>query len=904
MRNKVNVLASYFLSGMILFGFSAAVSAQAGVIKGKVIDAKTNENLIGASVMIVGTTKGTTSDLEGNYIIRNIAAGFYEIRVSYISYVAENQINILVESGKETVVDFLMKLEERTFKDVEVVGRSNRQSETILLNAQKVSLLSTQAVGGREMSRKGVGNAEAAVAQVSGISKQEGIKNVFVRGLGDRYNATLLNGFPIPSEDPEYKNIALEFFSADMIQHIDVNKVFESSNAGDVGGAIININSKDLFGEQAFGVEASAGLNTEVTGVEYLRQSGSDYLGFANSEMPAADEFSFGNSLDPSVVKMPVNQSYTLSGGKLFRLGEDKNPLSFFVVASYAVDYTYTRETVRNAISNGTIYLDQTGEKYSQSISQLVLTNVNYTINHHLHIAYNFMMLHASNQYVGEYYGMNGEKYQDAEESGYIGFLRRQQTNDNQLFTHQLISDWKLSEKLKFNAGVSSNTITGLEPDRRENNLSKQGNSYIFTGSNRQKRFYSELNERDFNIRTALRYQLNDSFDSASSALIMGYDGRFVDDRFYAVEYNFTAYPGYYSIDNLKLDDCYNQANYSDEQFIMTKGDPNSYNVTKYIHSGYIEGNYQVVSRLVANLGLRFDYVDMTISHQVQHVSPGKESIQKPYFLPSMNLKYELNDKNALRLGMSKTYTLPQSKEISPYQYVNIGFASQGNQNLRPSENYNVDIKWDNYLSPSEVISVNGFYKYVVKPIGRVDEGNSAGLLTYENISPSALVAGLEFEMRKNLINKANETSSMTSRLSLGVNASYIYTDLVIDIENTAERHSRLEGAAPFITNVDFSYNRINENKNLLASLVFGYFSDRIHTIGTMGYKDIIEKGLPTLNVVSSYKWNKNFTIKLKMANLLDPAYRLTRESSSGQEIVLNEYKKGMNISLGILYNL
>jgi len=49
------------------------------------------------------------------------------------------------------------------------------------------------------------------VAQVSGISKQEGVKNVFVRGLGDRYNATLLNGFPIPSEDPEYKNIALEF---------------------------------------------------------------------------------------------------------------------------------------------------------------------------------------------------------------------------------------------------------------------------------------------------------------------------------------------------------------------------------------------------------------------------------------------------------------------------------------------------------------------------------------------------------------------------------------------------------------------------------------------------------------------------------------------------------------------
>jgi len=114
-------------------------------------------------------------------------------------------------------------------------------------------------MGARELSRKGISDALSAVANVSGVSRQEGVKNVFVRGLGDRYNATLLNGFPIPSEDPEYKNIALEFFGTDIIQNIDVNKVFSGKSSSDVGGAIININSKELIGDRALALRLLGG---------------------------------------------------------------------------------------------------------------------------------------------------------------------------------------------------------------------------------------------------------------------------------------------------------------------------------------------------------------------------------------------------------------------------------------------------------------------------------------------------------------------------------------------------------------------------------------------------------------------------------------------------------------------
>ena len=306
----------------------------------------------------------------------------------------------------------------------------------------------------------------------------------------------------------------------------------------------------------------------------------------------------------------------------------------------------------------------------------------------------------------------------------------------------------------------------------------------------------------------------------------------------------------------------------------------------------------------MANVGFRVDKVDLTVDYITQNAGIGSESINKLYYLPSANLKYDINDKNVLRLGLSKTYTLPQSKEISPYQYVNIGFASQGNPNIKPSDNYNIDLKWDYYLTPSELISLTGFYKIIQNPIGRADQGNSAGLLEYTNISDKANVAGLEVEVRKNLFSRTNASSTTLNRLSVGVNASYIYSDLVVKLLNTPERNTQLEGAAPFIGNFDISHTYTNGAKNFTNSLVLNYFSNRIHTIGSRGYKDIIETGIPTLDLVSSAKLNQNITLKLKATNLLNPNYTLTREASdSSEKVVLNQYKKGINVSLGISYD-
>ena len=902
-----------FYLSIVLFTIVSTASAagQKGSIRGTVIDAETGEPLVGTAVYIEGTSLGVATDLEGSFTISNITPGKCSIIAYYLGYELFKQV-VTVEAGQELAIPIPLRSEGIDIGEVVVVARINRESESALLSGQKESLPATQSIGAVEMSRKGIGDAQAAVAQVSGISKQEGVKNVFVRGLGDRYNATLLNGFPLPSEDPEYKNIALDFFGSDVIRNIDVHKVFDTAVNGDAGGAVIDINTKELVGGSAFSISADAGLNTEAVGAHFLRnQDGVSYFGASNDTRPTPGQFDFANSLDPSTVKLPLNHSYGISGGKLWNLGKRGNPLTFFAVASHSTGYSFTKETVRNADTADNIYQDQTGEKSTIDISQLVSANINYRMKERLSLAYNFMLIHANEQYVGDYTGKD-PRYGDAYDQ-MSGFMRRQQSNDNLLLTHQFISQWNFHSRWRLNAGVAYNSMRGTEPDRRENNLSLQSDGlYTFTGSNRQRRFFSELNESDLNIKASVSYKLKGGVDIERSNITLGYRGRMVEDDFEAVEYSYGGFRSgsrHYPLD-VKLDDIYNNGNsfHGRERdtpvgkfYMPSKVLEDSYTVDKYIHSAYAEATHRFSGHFAGSLGFQTDYIDMTVNHKSK-----ERNIEKIYYLPSINLRYDLTDEHSLRLAASQSYTLPQSKEISDYLYVNIGFASQGNMDIKPSDNYNLDLKWDWYVSNSELISLGAFYKRITNPIGRIDQGNSAGLLTYDNISDKADVAGVELEIRKNIFTSTSASGSFRgNRLTAGLNASCIYSALDLAIPNTPHRITQLEGAAPFIVNGDLSYNFTSGDRIFTASAVAGWFSKRIHTLGSQGYNDIIEEGVIQLSVVASFKVNKFMTLKMKAGNLLNSPYRLTRQlATTDDKIVLNEYRKGIDFSFGIGFDL
>lgn len=887
---------------------ASVVTSVAATLKGKVIDESTQQPLIGATILIKGTAQGVTTNLDGEFELK-VDRKPHTIAVSYISYVTQE---VLLEGKGDNKLDILVQLasDTKVMEAVKVTAKLNRESEYAAIADQKDAIFATQVVGAKELSRKGVSDAQGAVAKVSGISKQEGVKNVIVRGLGDRYNATTLNGFPIPSEDPEYKNISLDFFSTDIIQSVIVNKTFTAVGSSDVGGANINITSKELTGDSKFDVSVSGGINTNTVGKDVLVPDGINSLGFASTKQPTnvSSEYNFENSLDPEVKGSNMDKSIALSGGKKFMIGE--NPLNVYLVASYDNSSNYREEEIRDVNTAGQLGREQYVNFSDVSTSYLGLANVNYTISDKHRLDYNLMYIRSGSSSVGEYFGMDQSSQKFAANSDDMGYTRRQQINENSLMVNQIISKWDLSSRVDLEVGASYNMIKGNEPDRRIDNyalVDEATNTYKpSTAGGNHMRTFSELTDNDFNIKVAVAYKL--SSDEANKSLLkVGYNGRIVDNNFEETEYNYQlSQSPEVTINNFAMDDFFNSANLSSGAFYNYGNIKNTYTVAKSIHSLFADVTYQFSDALIASLGLKYDIVNVEVDAETgdtgyggQVVNP--DALEKGYFLPSLNLRYALDEKNALRLSLSKTYTLPQSKELAPYIYYGPSFTSQGNANLQPSENYNFDLKWDWYMSNSELLTVTGFYKLIMDPIARTTTQSAGGFLTYNNIADQATAAGLEVEFRKNLLtNKISDDS--TNKLSMGFNGSYIYTNVEMDSKFVPKNESsQLQGAAPYIANVDVTYQMTRKRYDLLNTLVFNYTGDSVYAQGVNGFEDTIQEGIATLNFVSSVAFN-NMKVSLKVNNILNSDYVLSRDADDGKNYILGKYNQGMDISLGFSY--
>jgi len=864
--------------------------------------------LIGATIVLDGTTTGTTSDFNGKFVLTNVPAGNHMIICSYISY---NKIEkaITVKDGENTEVLFELSGSTLSLNEITVAAKKNYESEALLMMERKNSLKASHTVGAQELSRKGVSNAEGAVAKISGISKQEGVKNVFVRGLGDRYNVTMLNGFILPSEDPSYKNIALEFFTNDIIQAITVSKVFSSSMTGDVGGALIDIKSKELIGDSEFEIGLSSSLNSTTIGKDLYLPEGMNRFGYSTASYGPYDkystDYSFNTSLDPIKVNNPYNFGLSFSGGRKF-LGKH----SFFVAGSMDNKYRYEEGILReiNAANALVPFVDMTYTKSLRSTSKLLLGNLelNYTDTK---LNYNILYIHSGSEYYSDRYGKHVETFQIAEDYNSEGLIRWQQINDNSLFVNQLSINGNFSERLKYFAGAALNHISGKEPDRRIFRFPSIGNNAVnfHHGENRSRRFSTELSELSVVPKVNFQYKLSTANEN-SSVIDVGFESRISNKEFMAPFYNHTwnarklsEIPTFENWKNVVLDKYFNQEALSNNLFEMEHFN-DKYNVVRNMHGAYIDLIYQLGSSSTLNAGVRADNAYIKIDYDVNNgSSTGSNTIEGVFFSPSFNIKYVLNDKNHFRIGSSRTTTLPQDIEISPFVREGFDGYEVGNPNLKVSTNYNADITWDYYMSGSEILSVTGFYKHIVDPITRLDMANSAGIKTFSNIGDYACAAGVELELRKKLLSLAKN-----HRLNLGINASYIHTrhnglDENLFVQNI---NSAMEGASPYIINADLTYNLVSETVRMHAALVVNYMGDKIHTIGTRGFNNLIEESITTLDFVNSLKLNNKLGIGFKVMNLLNPTFNLIRKGAdiSIPSAVIRSYKKGVNFDLSIKY--
>lgn len=904
-----------FLTTVLFFLLSAfiSVNAQTGSIQGVVKDAKNGEDLIGAIIKVQGTGLGAPTDAFGKYRIDNVKEGTYTLEVNSLSYTPKTIASVTVTAGKTATVDIGMEQSTSQLAEVTITAKGNRETEQILFLDQKKAVIATQAIGAQELSRKGVSNAEGAVAKISGVSKRDGVKNVFVRGLGDRYNTTTLNGFAIPSEDPEFKNISLDFFTSDMIQSVNVNKVFTSSMNGDVGGALININSKALVDDNSLQIGIATGINSQVIGSDFYQPDGMSKFGYAfASDGPKGqggeqfvNNYAFNTSLDPIKKNPLLNGGISVSGGSTFL-----NKHRFFVVGTMNNSYHYQEGVTRliTATNPENPFRDFNYQQSSRNASHMLAANVEFNLNKsQLH--FNSLYLHTATASAMNFYGKETELFQVAEDYNSEGYIRRLQINDNTAFINQLIWSGNLTDRVSYNVGAALNNVVGQEPDRRIVMFPSIGNGRVQlgVGEGRAQRFNSKITETAILPKANLQYSL--SLDPEKLSYIsVGYDSRISYKDFSAPIYNLIWAGGQgsaptFPVDDIRLDPFLNQENLANGTFRVEQFS-DTYDVERMNHGAYVDMVHKIGNKLTLNAGLRADDVYTKINYRVNRgANVGSNTIDEFFLSPSFNTKYELNEKNHFRTGVSRTYTLPQDKEISPFIYLGIDGNENGNPNLKVSTNYNFDLKWDHYLSSDEHLSVNAFYKHILDPIARVDQGNSAGLRTYDNVSDHAVAAGVEVELRKSLFNLAEK-----HRFNAGVNASYIHTNVNLDptffVQNTT---STLEGAAPYILNADLTYNLVTDrNVNLTSALVLNYLSDKVHTIGTRGFNNLIEESLTTLDFITSLGVNDHLKFNLKARNLLNPAYKLTREGAGSdtdaKSVIIRSYKRGVLFDFGVTY--
>lgn len=907
--------------------FATTIFAQNGTVTGTILDKEfNNEPLPFANIVIKGTKQGASTDENGKYSI-SLKPGNYTLVIGYLGYETK-EIPFTLKANEKKVINHTLEASGVQLQDIEIIQVVSKEKESALLQEQQKAVEIKQSIGAEEISKKGIGDVAAAVAKTSGISKQEGSGDIFVRGLGDRYNSTTMNGLPLPSNNPSTKNMSLDVFSTDIVEYIGIDKTFNYKNYGDFAGANVDIVSKTYKGSGM--IEAGSGINANSNAIsqnKFYLQDGPNFNGFSNQPIPnnPLASYNFTTSWDKQS-STPIGSSFYIRGGDSYSVGSN-GKLSFFVNASFDNNYNYKEGARRGSVSTQAIAgKDFFRQSYEYNTSSNAMANINYKINSNHNIKFNSMYINSTSQKHEEFRGIID--IFDAAPNG-DGFVRRSTFDRTSLFINQLLGNHTLSDRINFDWGISYNMMTNVIPDRMQNTFvpldDDNPNTSPLIVSNLNKsdnhRYFQDMTDDELAGNFTLTYKFGKREDNTyKGKLIAGYSARYKEINFDATQFNFKI--NSQEIINLNnIDGYFNQNSFNLGYFdIQTfRGglstanalNPQNYNGQQIISAGFGAIEYQFTPKLFVIAGFRSEFIIQDIFYSTS-LKTGKKLTDTMEYLPSLTAKYELNEKQNIKFAASKTYTLPQFKERAPFLFEEVGQSFFGNENLYNSTDYNFDLKWEMFPKNGEVISFTGFGKYIQNPINQVTVASATNDISWVNSGDKAIGLGIEGEWRKSIISRENSTTGEKTNLGFGINVSYLFTNQDLDtqkviVENPGisvaftNQESRLSGASDLLINTDLSFNKEFKNdKSLTATLAGGYFSDRIYALGVTGKGDLVDSEVITLDFILKYKLSKNIGFSLSAKNLTDPTIERKQDI---QDIVVDSYKKGRNFSISMKYS-
>jgi TonB-dependent receptor len=916
------------LSVLIILFITSSLFAQNGRISGKVINEK-NEPVSGAAITINGTKRGTTSGVDGAFILP-VAAGKYEILVSALGYASKSVTDVEVSVTGVSEVNIVLQASSKDLEKVEVKSTSSARRETVntAISYQRNTNTVASVVSAEAIRRSPDRNTGEVLKRTPGASIQDG-KFLIVRGLADRYNQAMLNGIMLTSTEADRKTFSFDLIPAAVIDNIVINKAFVPEYPGEWAGGLVQVNTKDIPAKGFLNVQIGTGFNTQTTGKDFFKeQKGGkwDWLGMDDGTrtLPSiyttksgfdtldnASKIAIGkmlrNSWSAKQATAAPNLSFQANGGFNTKFLGKTVGGTFGVI--YNRNSRYVKQAnISNALSGSTFSQNYNldDDRYIQDINWGVLGGLSYQLNQRNKISVKSILNVTAPNAVTQREGVDYNRDELVKGSEFAF----KQTTFN---STQVYGDHKLDNNLSLKWYGSFNILDVYIPDQRRILYSKQRNTtnpYLLLVSNTLSqqsgsRIFQNLSDYIYTAGGDLSYNFN--WLGYKQTLKGGYMFQ-VKDRLYDAK----LFANYLAVDNPALraqsaDVVFNSSNFSNGannsnlfSFDAIKGSNFRYMANTILNAGFVQLDNQFAKDLRIVWGVRVEDYDQVVG-SVKTWDPRHTHVIVRDYLPGLNATYKLNPKTNIRLSGSQTVIRPELRELS---YLNLydfelNASVQGKPTLERTKVTNLDLRYELYPQAGEMLTIGIFYKYFNKPIEQIFNEGSGGASTFSFQNPERAIAyGAEVEFRKKLdfISLKNFT--------LQANASYIrsrITDMGFKVDRP------LQGQSPYLVNIGLMYDL--PKHGFTATVLFNQAGERIYLVGDItagaGSPDIYEAPRPVLDLQFSKKVIKERgEFRLNISDLLNQVQYFYQNSDANTSFQKNKDAYRFTRKFGTTFSL
>ena len=928
---------------IIFYWLPANCLAQTGEIYGVVSDKETNETIIGANVVIKGTTTGSSTDLDGFYRITNLQPGEYEIQCSFISYTTE-YYSITVGRGEKVELNIKMESDAFVIEEMVVTAQRIISTELSLLNTIRTSDVVLSGISAQQIKRSQDSDAAEVVKRVPGVNIAEN-RFINIRGLSERYNAVLLHDVFAPSMETDVRAFSFDIVPSSLIDRILIFKSPSPELPGDFSGGVVKIYTKSIPDENSIsaGISTSYREGTAFNDFSYADKGNWHFTGFNNgyydlpgnfpddlrkveNDFELIDESGrvLKNSWVPNTANSYMNYSGSLNINRRFRLSSGR-------FAGTITSITYNNSKSITDISRRdfnaydqendikSVIYDFNDNRHRNNISLGILHNWALSLNANNMIEFKnlFNQLSAS-EYVHRS-GMMHEFDYYANNHSFHQIYRG-------IYSGQLTGNHKLSGKSSFDWVGAYGYSYRDEPDYRRfrsdlDTISGHSTLYVPFGAAQPfflGRYYSNMKEHNISFSGNYMYNIDISHHVIKPVINTGLFAErktrdFLSRNIGYVRSSLTGFDN--GLLDVPIDSLFNPANINQTTGIKIDEQSNpsdSYTAANNLIAGYVSLFIPLTERINISGGARIEHNTQRLnSHTLTNDPINVENIDLS-ILPSVNLSIGLTDEMLVRLAYGKTVNRPEFRELAPFGFYdfNYNLVKKGSDSINVANIHNYDLRWEYYPGGADMINVGVFYKRFINPIETtfVPGGGTAGIktFTYAN-AERATSRGVEIEVRKSLSGILN--SSIIDNLSIILNSALIQSEVELGAAALGQNVEKraMYGQAPYMFNAGLFYH--SAKNNLTASLLYNVIGKRIYIIGYDDYPDIYEMPRNMLDFTLTKTFNNNLEIKFGIKNILDAEVLLMQDANQDgifdkkTDQILQIFNEGRNFSLGISYS-